>query len=76
MIEPKVSKEKLNLDKMAPVTVKVGNRLIDTAKLMAIPGVREYLEQQQISVVKDTNRARALELQSQIESLGFDVTLS
>lgn len=58
-----------------PVVLTIGDKSVDISKLLAIPGVQKYIEEQTIHIVKEQNFAKAQELQAQIESLGFEVTL-
>lgn len=73
---PVVASKNVELNKNVPVKLTVGNRVVDVTKLLEIPGVKAYIESEQTSVLKEQNLAKAKELQAQIESLGFDVTLS
>lgn len=58
-----------------PVQLTIGAKVVDLGPLLAIPAVKKYIEEQTLSVVKEANLAKAQELQAQIESLGFEVTL-
>lgn len=76
--EPKKSagKTKTKVVPDVPVQLTIGNKVVDLGPLLAIPAVKKYIEEQTRNVVKEANLAKAKELQAQIESLGFEVTLS